>query len=241
MRNRRRELGEVVDCPGPYLVPYRVHSGNLHLAEVAEEIAFRTYAHGHVVVVVEVCDVGEAVLLAPFRLLSEEVHGEQIRPYVPVVGSESLFRHAAHRREQACEHGRGVIAFSGLELPDHVGRPWRVGEVGLVASETQHCLSELAANVFLVLLVGPVEELAHRCGVEVVTQGVGGVLAPVGIVDGPGLAGAEVGSCHEDVPGAVARLEADRAVDDGHHAARRTAAAERDGAYGPRIDLVSCH
>ena len=87
----------------------------------------------------------------------------------------------------------------------------------------------------------PVEELAHGCGVQVVAEGVGSVLAAVGIVDRPGLSGAEVGSGHEYVPVAVTGLEADRAVDDGHRAARLSAAAQRDGAYGPRIEFQSCH
>ena len=81
MRRRGGQLGEiVVDVPGSVRPVHRVRhklaqvidSGHLHLAVVAEVVAFAALQRDHGLFVVQVHQVLHVVLLAPLGLLAEE-------------------------------------------------------------------------------------------------------------------------------------------------------------------------
>ena len=195
-------------------MPDGVDAGDLDVLHVAEEAAFAA-GEGHLhLFVVEVDLVLEVVGGAPVSLGLEEAVAEHLREDIVVVGFGSALGISEWRgrrvflagmvlgRAEGGEHGTDVVALDLLEAVEELRRPGQAGDgvVGLVAAEAHDGFAELFADGLFILGVGELQILGCGRRVEVVFEGLRGVLGAGGVGVGAGGRGGEDVGDDEDGP-----------------------------------------
>ena len=114
--DRRCIFRKIIVHSRPNLVPDGVHSRHLNPAQSAEEASLSPDADRHIVLVIEVGDIGKPVFLAPHSLLFEEVLREELRPYIPVISPETFLVFVPYTNKKAGKIFCRVVALDRGEF-----------------------------------------------------------------------------------------------------------------------------
>ena len=165
MYRQRQQLAQVID------------PGNVHVALVPEVVALDASQVHHDFFAHQVHQVFQMVLGAPVGLDAEETVAENGAPHVVVVGFDAVRLIGQLVGEEQWQVGLEVITFAFAKLIEQRGCPgYGAVVVRLIAEETQHRLAEFGADRLLVRLVGDGHESAGGVRIQVIDQGIPGIL-----------------------------------------------------------------
>ena len=225
MCHRRGLFREVIDRIRKNLVPDSVNTRNLDFTQGTEEIPFGTYAVGHVMVFVQMSDIRHTVRFTPVGLKLEEMSCKKSRPYIPIIGLDTLFCHCKHRcKERSQPRGR-VIPLHLFKHSNDFRRPRHVGIVGLVATEPQYSSPQFLTQIFLILGMRPVHKLLYRYRIQIVAQGIACILSSCRIIDGTRNSSTEITADKQYFPIVISGIEIQFPVLELHGTVRLSALA----------------